>query len=100
MAGFGENLRVLDWIIKRCRKDIDAVETPIGYVPAPDAINIEGLDLPDEVMEKLIAVSTADWVAELDGLEEFYAKFGDRLPAEIWDEFRALKNRLSGAAGQ
>ncbi len=98
--GFGENLRVLDWIIKRCRKDIDAVETPIGYVPAPDAINIEGLDLPDEVMEKLIAVSTADWVAELDGLEEFYAKFGDRLPAEIWDEFRALKNRLSGAAGQ
>ncbi|NIA01459.1 MAG: phosphoenolpyruvate carboxykinase (GTP), partial [Planctomycetia bacterium] len=54
--GFGENLRVLDWIIKRCRKDIDAVETPIGYVPAPDAINIEGLDLPDEVMEKLLDV--------------------------------------------
>ena len=98
--GFGENLRVLDWIIKRCRKDVDAIETPIGYVPAPDAINIEGLDLPDEVMEKLLAVSTADWVAELDGLEEFYAKFGDRLPAEIWDEFRALKNRLSDAAGQ
>ena len=98
--GFGENLRVLDWIIKRCRKDVDAVETPIGYIPAPDAINIEGLDMPDGVMEKLLAVSTDDWVAELDGLEEFYAKFGDRLPAEIWDEFRALKNRLSDAAGQ
>lgn len=98
--GFGENLRVLDWIIKRCRKDVDAVETPIGYVPAPGAINIEGLDMPDGVMEKLLAVSTDDWVAELDGLDEFYAKFGDRLPAEIWDEFRALKSRLSDAAGQ
>ena len=98
--GFGENLRVLDWIIKRCREDVDAVETPIGYVPAPDALNLEGLDMPDGVMEKLLSVSTADWVEELKGLEEFYAKFGDRLPGEIWDEFRALKNRLSDAAKQ
>lgn len=95
--GFGENLRVLDWIIKRCREDIDAVETPIGYVPAPDTLNLEGLDMPDGVMEKLLSVSTADWVEEVNGLEEFYAKFGDRLPGEIWDELRALKNRLSDA---
>ncbi len=98
--GFGENLRVLDWIIKRCREEVGAVETPIGYVPTPDALNLAGLDMPDGVMEKLLAVSTADWVAELNGLEEFYSKFGDRLPAEIWDEFRALKNRLSDAAKQ
>ena len=98
--GFGENLRVLDWIIKRCREDVDAVETPIGYVPAPDTLNLEGLDMPDGVMEKLFSVSTADWIEELNGLEEFYAKFGDRLPGEIWDEFRALKNRLSDAAKQ
>lgn len=98
--GFGENLRVLDWIIKRCREDVDAVETPIGYVPAPDTLNLEGLDMPDGVMEKLLSVSTADWVEELNGLEEFYAKFGDRLPGEIWDEFRALKNRLNDTAKQ
>lgn len=98
--GFGENLRVLDWIIKRCREDVDAVETPIGYVPAPDTLNLEGLDMPDGVMEKLLSVSTADWVEEINGLEEFYAKFGDRLPGEIWDELRALKNRLSDAVKQ
>lgn len=98
--GFGENLRVLDWIIKRCREDVNAVKTPIGYVPAPDTLNLEGLDMPDGVMEKLLSVSTADWVEEVNGLEEFYAKFGDRLPGEIWDELRALKNRLSDAAKQ
>ncbi len=98
--GFGENLRVLDWIVRRCRGEVEAVETPIGYVPAPDSINMDGLDLPAEIMDKLLSVHPADWTKELGAIEEFYAKFGDRMPPEIWEEFRALKSQLGKTSGR
>ncbi len=94
--GFGENLRVLDWIVRRCRDEADARETPIGYVPTTEAIDMDGLNLPAEVMEKLLSISAANWTEELKGIEEFFARFGDRLPRGMWDEYRALNHRLGG----
>jgi phosphoenolpyruvate carboxykinase (GTP) len=92
--GFGENLRVLDWIIRRCQDRADAQETPIGYVPTPGSIDMDGLDLSTEVMERLSSISPDDWTEELKGIEEFFARFGDRLPTEMWDEYRALSRRF------
>jgi phosphoenolpyruvate carboxykinase (GTP) len=96
--GFGENLRVLDWIIRRCRGGADAEETPIGYVPAPRALDMDGLELPSEALQRLLSVSVDDWTEELKGIGEFFARFGDRLPQEIWDEYRALNRRLGNRA--
>ncbi|MFC1989721.1 phosphoenolpyruvate carboxykinase (GTP) [Chloroflexota bacterium] len=95
--GFGENLRVLDWIIRRCQGGADAIETPIGYVPTPKAIYMGGLNLPAEVMEKLFSVSAVDWAEELREIKEFFTLFGDRLPTEMWDEYRALSHRFGSS---
>jgi len=92
--GFGENLRVLDWVIRRCRDDADARETPIGYVPTPDALDMSGLDIPSEAMEKLLSISKEGWIEELKGIESFFGRFGDRLPKEMWNEYRALSQRF------
>ena len=92
--GFAENLRVLDWIIRRCRDEAGARETPIGYVPTPGTLDMTGLDLPDEVIEKLLSISVDDWADDLKGTEKFFAGFGDRFPREMWDEYRALNHRL------
>ena len=92
--GFAENLRVLDWIIRRCRDEAGARETPIGYVPALGTLDMTGLDLPDEVIEKLLSISVDDWADDLKGTEKFFAGFGDRFPREMWDEYRALNHRL------
>lgn len=98
--GFGENLRVLDWIVGRCRDEAEAKETPIGYVPAPGDLDMTDLDLPAGVMEKLLSISVDDWADDLKRIEEFFAKFGDRLPGEIWDEYRALSRRLGSSASR
>jgi len=92
--GFGENLRVLDWIVRRCIDTADAKETPIGYVPTPDALDMSGLDMPSEAMEKLFSISKENWIEELKGIESFFSQFGDRLPKEMWNEYRALNQRL------
>ncbi len=93
--GYSENLRVLEWIVGRCCQDgAEARETPIGYVAPPGALDMEGLALPDGVMEKLLSVSIEDWKEELKGIKEFFVQFGNRLPREMWDEYRALNLRL------
>ncbi|MFC1911609.1 phosphoenolpyruvate carboxykinase (GTP), partial [Chloroflexota bacterium] len=92
--GFGENLRVLEWIVRRCCGEAEAMETPIGNIPAAGALDMDGLDLSDEVMKELLSIDTADWKDELKGIEEFFTRFGDRFPAEMWDEYRALSRRL------
>ena len=93
--GFGENLRVLDWIVRRCYQgEADAKETPIGYVPTPGAIDMSGLDVPAKVMEQLLSVSPDNWADDLKNIEEFFTRFGDRLPGEIWEEYRALNTRF------
>ncbi|NLY42730.1 MAG: phosphoenolpyruvate carboxykinase (GTP) [Clostridiaceae bacterium] len=93
--GFGDNLRVLNWIIERCEGKADAVETPIGYLPVPDAINIEGLDIGEDTMKELLKVDKKVWLEDVSAQKEFFKQFGDRLPQEIIDELKALEKRLS-----
>jgi phosphoenolpyruvate carboxykinase (GTP) len=93
--GFGENSRVLKWVIERLDGDADAVETPIGFVPTEGAIDIDGLDMTPEQVAKAIRVDAADWEKELPLIQEWFDKFGEQLPAELWAEFDALKARVS-----
>lgn len=92
--GFGENMRVLEWIIKRCEGEVDAVETPIGYVPKAEDINLDGTDVTKETLEEILTVDKETWAKEAEGIEEFYKQFGDRLPAELSKELSDLKARL------
>ncbi len=93
--GFGDNLRVLDWILRRCEDAVDAVETPIGFVPKADDINIDGLDIDFETLKGLLTVDKENWKTEADGIEEFYKKFGDKLPKELHKELDKLKAALN-----
>ena len=93
--GYGENLRVLKWVIDRCFERVDAEKTPIGFVPRPGDINTDGLDISAETMKGLLGIDRTQWKEELKGLREFFEKFGDRLPDEIWTEFHALEKRLA-----
>ena len=93
--GFGDNLRVLEWILKRCEGKVDAEETSIGYVPKAEDINLEGLDFSLDTLKSILAVDNAQWTKEAEGIEEFYKKFGDKLPAELKDQLEGLKARLA-----
>lgn len=92
--GFGDNLRVLDWIIDRCEGKVDAQDTAIGYLPYAKDINLEGLDMTEDDLEKILDVDKDAWKAEYAGVEELYAKFGDRLPKELADELAKVKAAL------
>ena len=94
--GFGDNLRVLEWIIKRCENEVDAQETAIGYLPYAKDINIEGLEgeVTVESLESILDVDKALWAAEAEGIGEFYAKFGDKLPETLVAELETLKANL------
>ena len=92
--GFGENLRVLEWIISRCKGEVDAMETPIGYLPHENDIDLTGLRIPRENMGKLLAISKKDWQGEAAGVAEFFQTFGKDLPKEMAAELTALKKRL------
>ncbi len=93
--GFGDNMRVLMWILARCEGKAEAVETPIGYEPKPEDINIEGLkDITLDTIKGLLDVDVDLWKADAAGIEEFYAKFGSKLPAEMKHQLEALKARL------
>ncbi len=94
--GFGDNMRVLEWIIKRCEGMVDADETAIGFVPKAEDINLAGIE--DEVSEaqlkEILSVDNSLWDDEAKGIEEFYSKFGDRLPKALSDELNTLKANL------
>jgi phosphoenolpyruvate carboxykinase (GTP) len=92
--GFGQNVRVLKWILERVRGGGKAVETPIGWVPTPDGIEHEGLDLPARTFEELLQIDRADWEQEISSQRQFFAQFGARLPREIQAEHQALEQRL------
>lgn len=91
--GFGDNLRVLDWIIDRCEDNAPADDTPIGYVPRPQDINLEGLDLSTDSLNELLEIDREQWRKETELIEEHYAKF-DRLPEALKKELNDLKARL------
>ena len=92
--GFGDNLRVLDWMLKRCEGTVDAQETAIGYVPNVDDINLDGLDFSKEDLVGILNVDKDLWRAEVPGIKEFYAKFGDKLPATLQAELDTLESKL------
>lgn len=93
--GFGDNLRVVEWILKRCSGEVDAVETAIGYVPKAEDINLDGLDFSIDTLKSILEVKNDQWMKEAEGIEEFYKKFGDKLPQELKNQLASLKDRLS-----
>ena len=93
--GFGDNMRVLMWILNRCEGKADAVETAIGYEPKPEDINIEGLDITVDTIKDLLSVDKGLWKEDAQGIEEFYSKFGSKLPAEMKKQLDELKARLA-----
>lgn len=94
--GFGDNLRVIEWIIKRCEGEVEADETAIGYLPKAEDINIEGLEgeVSLESLKKILDVDKDLWNKEAEGIEEFYAKFGKTLPAVLKEELETLKANI------
>ncbi|MBR3964323.1 MAG: phosphoenolpyruvate carboxykinase (GTP) [Clostridia bacterium] len=93
--GFGDNLRVLDWILARCEDKVEADLTAIGYVPKAEDINIEGLeDVTLDTIKELVSIDKASWIDDIANIKEFYALVGDRVPAELYDELSALEARL------
>ncbi|MBI3299333.1 MAG: phosphoenolpyruvate carboxykinase (GTP) [Elusimicrobia bacterium] len=96
--GYGENLRVLEWILARARGEGKARQTPIGWVPTADAVDLSGLSLPGGTMEKLLEVNPEEWKAELDDHAKFFAKFEGRLPAELPRQGKLLAERLEAVA--
>jgi phosphoenolpyruvate carboxykinase (GTP) len=98
--GFGENSRVIDWIIRRIDGSVPAVSTPIGRIPAIADLNLDGIDVPAADLEELFAIDPESWLQEADLTEEFYATFGDRIPAALSSELSALRYRLRTAAAR
>jgi len=93
--GFGENARVLEWVFRRCDDAAEAQETPIGLVPTPGGLNTDGLGVSASDLERLTSVDPEEWNAELEPMREFFAKFGERLPAGLLRQLDALEARLA-----
>jgi phosphoenolpyruvate carboxykinase (GTP) len=93
--GFGDNSRVLKWIIEEVAGAGDGIDTPIGRVPSPTAIDISGLDIDDATMTRLVSVDPESWRQEVPQIEAHYVSLGDRLPEELKDELRELEKRLA-----
>jgi phosphoenolpyruvate carboxykinase (GTP) len=102
--GFSENARVLEWIFERCAGRGHAVRTPIGWLPAESDLDLEGLEIPERDVAELLAVDASAWLAEVPHIRDFYAQFGERMPAALHAELDALELRLrdagQGDAGQ
>ena len=96
--GFGENGRVLKWIFERCERTAKAQETPIGNLPADGEIDLSGLDgVSREDLAELLRVDIDGWRAEVAGVREYYAEFGDHTPGELFEQLDALEARLESA---
>ncbi len=93
--GFGDNMRVLNWIIDRCEGKVDAVETEIGFVPEKGDLQLDGLDISDETLTELLSIDKDAWREDLANQREFFAQFGDRLPKEIKDSMDELEANLN-----
>jgi phosphoenolpyruvate carboxykinase (GTP) len=84
----------LKWIFERTEDTVKAVDTPIGLLPTPDSVDISGLSVSADDMKELLTVNKTEWLAEVEGIREHYAKFGSRLPKELQDELKDLEQRL------
>jgi phosphoenolpyruvate carboxykinase (GTP) len=92
--GFSDNLRVLEWVVRRCRHQVDARKTPIGYVPHDHDLDLTGLKLQRNALKELFSVRKKEWQLESEGIKEFFGQFGRDLPEEMHKELRELKKRL------
>jgi len=92
--GYGENMRVLEWIFNACDNAVETIETPIGLVPNKKDININGIDEVAENLDELLSVNTEKWLDECELIEEHYKNFGSYLPKGLAHEFETLKARL------
>lgn len=92
--GFGENIRVLKWIVDRANDRAGTRQTPVGLVPRLEDINLEGLNIPEEKLRKLFDVEPASWQLELQDIEKFLSQFGRHTPAELWQEYKSLANSI------
>ncbi|MCB0320289.1 MAG: phosphoenolpyruvate carboxykinase (GTP), partial [Bdellovibrionales bacterium] len=92
--GFGDNMRVLEWVLGRVDGNAAAVESPLGYQPTVDALNTAGLAINSEQLQELLAVDKADWVEELQSQAEFLGSIGEKLPSEMLAQYEDLKKRL------
>ena len=93
--GFGDNLRVIEWVIRRAFGEVDAVETEIGYMPKPEDINLDGSGVDAETLCGLLSVDRELWKTECAGIREFYARFGDKIPQALTDELENLEANLN-----
>jgi phosphoenolpyruvate carboxykinase (GTP) len=96
--GYGDNCRVLKWIVERLEGAAEARDTPIGRVPAEGSLDLDGLDISAEGLRALMEVETAAWREEADLIRPHYEKFAEHLPAGLWEEHRSLIERLEKAA--
>ena len=92
--GFGDNLRVLEWIMKRCFDEVGAVESPIGWLPRPEDIDLEDSGVDLATLQSLLSVDRDLWKEDVASVKEFYGKFGDKLPAELSRQLETLEQNL------
>ena len=92
--GYGENVRVLKWILERVEGRGQAQETPIGYVPTKNGLTLDGMKISEEAVNELLRVNTEDWETELEDSKQFFRKFGGRLPRQIREEHEKLSRRF------
>jgi phosphoenolpyruvate carboxykinase (GTP) len=97
--GYGENVRVLKWILERVEGRGEAEETPIGYVPGKKGLTLDGLQISTEALRELFRVDPDDWETDLADSHEFFARFGDRLPEELREQHRRAVARIEATAG-
>lgn len=92
--GFGENMRVLKWVVDRVHGRVSARESPIGFLPYPSDLDLEGLALSQERLQEIFAIRPEEWETELKDIRRFLEQFGRRIPEAIWQEYHALARRL------
>ncbi|MGH8165877.1 MAG: phosphoenolpyruvate carboxykinase domain-containing protein, partial [Woeseiaceae bacterium] len=95
--GFGDNLRVLRWIIERCENRVDARETPVGFLPHAGDIDVRGLDVNEQTMQALLSVNVDQWKREMDSIGKYLAGFGERLPPDLKREHERVVSALQRA---
>ncbi len=92
--GFSENIRILKWIVDRVNNHVPAKETPLGLIPQMENMNLSGLNITKKQWEELFAFYPGEWEIELNEVQEFFTQFGNRLPENIWNEFKILRNKF------
>jgi phosphoenolpyruvate carboxykinase (GTP) len=93
--GYGDNMRVLKWIIDRCEGNADAARTPIGNVPAADSLDLAGLELRRQTLDALLAIDPDTWLREMDDIGDYFAEFGPRIPAQLLRQIERIKGELA-----